>query len=201
MDKSDIIARVCDALTQSDDQTAAQIIEREYPFEAVSVNKRTYTKFQRTLIFIRDGFVDRYSGNRVVFPPVLNLISGLLPNEFPAHRNWKMSVSHMAYWELSPMIDHVVPSARGGKDEDRNWITSSPLSNSKKANWTLEELGWELKPPGDLGKWDGMLNWFLEFVNRDKSILEHEYVAGEIKSWYSAAVRGAKEAQINDPRT
>ena len=193
MDKSDTIARVCNALAEGDDQTAARILESEYPFEAVPVNKRTYTKFQRTTIFIRDGFVDRYSGNRLVFPPVLNLISELLPDQLPAHRNWKMSVSHMAYWELSPMIDHVVPIARGGKDEESNWVTSSPLSNSKKANWTLEELGWELKPPGDIEEWDGMLNWFLAFVDRDKSIIDREFVAGEIKSWYQAAVRTAKE--------
>ena len=98
------------------------------------------------------------------------------------------------------MIDHVVPIARGGKDEESNWVTSSPLSNSKKSNWTLEELGWELKPPGDIGEWDGMMNWFLAFVERDKSIIEREFVAGEIKSWYHAAVRAAKEMGTSSPR-
>ena len=129
----------------------------------------------------------------MIFPPVLNLISELLPRVFPTHSNWKMSETHMAYWELSAMIDHVVPIARGGKDDESNWVTSSPLSNSQKANWTIEEMNWELKSPGIIEEWDGMLNWFIEFIDTDKSILEQKFVAGEIKTWYRAAIRAVKQ--------
>ena len=57
----------------------------------------------------------------------------------------------------------------GGKDEEANWVCCSMLTNQIKANWTLEELEWELKPPGDLTKWDGLLNWFIAQM-RDESV-------------------------------
>jgi hypothetical protein len=59
---------------------------------------------------MRDGFCDRYTGRRLVFPGVLRLISELFPKEFPWHPNWKQGVGHSLYWELSPTVDHVIPS-------------------------------------------------------------------------------------------
>ena len=95
-----------------------------------------------TRVFARDGFVDRYSGDKLVFPgTLLRLLSALMPDEFPAHPNWKMSASHVMYWELCPTIDHLVPVARGGADNESNYVTISMLRNSAKAHWTLEELG------------------------------------------------------------
>jgi len=64
-----------------------------------------------TRIFARDGFIDRYRGSRLIFPPVLRLLSLYLPKEFPYHKNGKMTEGHMAYWELFPTVDHVVPSS------------------------------------------------------------------------------------------
>jgi hypothetical protein len=59
------------------------------------------------------------------------------------------------------------------------------LRNSAKSNWTLEELGWTLLPPGDFSQWDGNTRWFLEYVNQDRSQLEDK----QIKRWYNAAER------------
>ncbi len=193
-ERSETIARVCQALMDGDRRSASQIIRSEYPFEPHETETRSYTKEKRLQIFIRDGFVDRYSGKRMLFPPVLGIVSKELPKDFPAHSNWKMSVSHYAYWELSPMIDHIVPIARGGTNEDGNLITSSALSNARKGNFTLEELEWQLHPPGDLNDWDGMLSWFLEYVDRHTSLLKERYPAGEIKSWYRAAVRATQRS-------
>jgi hypothetical protein len=72
--------------------------------------------------------------------------------------------THPAYWELFPTLDHVVPIARGGWDDEANLVSTSTLHNSAKANWTLEELGWSLHPPGALSQWDGLLAWFLGFA-------------------------------------
>lgn len=36
--------------------------------------------------------------------------------------------------------------------------------NSAKMNWTIEELGWSLQPPGDFREWDGLVRWFLEYT-------------------------------------
>jgi hypothetical protein len=48
-----------------------------------------------------------------------------------------MSETHIIYWALFPTIDHVVPVAREGPDEDKNWVTTSMLRNAAKSNWTL----------------------------------------------------------------
>jgi hypothetical protein len=184
-DHSDTIARVCQELLKGDHNEAAEIARNEYPFNPTLPDKRSYTEYQSTKIFIRDGFVDRYSGDRLVFPGVLRLLSVKLPNEFPRHPNWKMSESHIVYWELFPTVDHIIPVARGGKDEESNWVTTSMLGNSAKSNWTLEELKWTLMPPGDYKQWDGMLNWFLKYIGKNSDILENPY----IKRWHRAAVR------------
>jgi hypothetical protein len=35
------------------------------------------------------------------------------------------------------------------------------LKNTAKANFTIEELGWQLHPPGSLSEWDGLTGWFM----------------------------------------
>lgn len=47
-----------------------------------------------------------YQGTRPVYPGVLYLLSALLPEDFPSHRNGKMDRTHLAFWELFPTIDH-----------------------------------------------------------------------------------------------
>jgi hypothetical protein len=96
-----------------------------------------------------------------------------------------MSECHIAYWELSPTIDHIVPVARGSADDEMNWITTSMLRNSAKSNWTLEELGWSLLPAGDFNEWDGLIGWFVEYIRHDPTQLAER----PIKRWYNAAVR------------
>jgi hypothetical protein len=137
-----------------------------------------------TRIFARDGFIDRYRGTRLVFPPVLRLLSHYLPVEFPYHKNGKMSEGHLAYWEIFPTIDHVVPVARGGADSEENWVCCSMLTNSIKSNWTLEQMQWQLLPPGSLKEWDGMVSWFVQLVSTEPSTLENAY----IKRWHTVAV-------------
>jgi len=131
------------------------------------------------------GFVDRYSGDKLIFPPVLRLLSILIPEEFPFHKNWKMSACHIGFWQLLPTIDHIIPLSRGGTNEESNMVCTSQLRNSVKANWLLEELGWELHPPGNLLKWDGLMNWFIRYVGKYPKFLQDSY----LNSWYKAAIR------------
>jgi hypothetical protein len=137
-------------------------------------------------VFVRDGFTDRYSGAPLVFPGTLRAISILLPTEFPYHRNWRQSETHPAFWELSPTIDHVVPLARGGLDEEANVVTTSMVRNAAKSNWLLRELGWpeELAPPR--AGWDGLLPWFLIALERFPALGQDP----SLKGWYTVA-RGA----------
>ena len=134
-----------------------------------------------TRVFVRDGFIDRYSGDRLVFPPVLRILSAELPEEFPAHPNWKMTETHVAYWDLFPTIDHVVPVARGGADVEDNWVTTSMARNSAKGNSLLNQIGWELHPPGDLTDWDGLCPWLLGYLE-----LHPEHRRGYVKTWANA---------------
>lgn len=185
MDQAAILARALQSLCTSGAAAASDILRAEYPFVPVVPEERRYTELQSLQVFLRDGFLDRYTGQRLVFPGVFRLLSRLLPQEFPFHPNWKMAETHPAYWQLFPTIDHVVPVARGGADSEANWMTTSMLRNAAKANWTLEELGWSLHPPGLLTDWDGLTKLFLDFVASDGSMLEDGY----LRRWHSAAVR------------
>jgi len=62
--------------------------------------------------FARDGFVDRYSGARLVCGATLRLISKRPPVQFPFQPNWRTDACHFAFWDLAPTIDHILPVSR-----------------------------------------------------------------------------------------
>lgn len=180
-----IIEKACNAIGNGSLLDAKKIIETKYPFIPPNNEGRRYSDYQKTKTFLRDGFIDRYSGKKMVFPSVLRLLSYLMPDEFPFHKNWKMSECHLAYWQLLPTVDHIIPVSRGGKNEESNCVCTSQLKNSAKSNWLLEELGWQLHKPGNLNEWDGLLKWFMAYVIEKPKILEDSY----IHSWHKAAMR------------
>jgi hypothetical protein len=65
------------------------------------------------------------------------------------------------------------------------------VRNSAKMNWTLEELGWILHPPGDIHKWDGMLRWFVEYTLAHPDVIQGQ----GIRLWLHAA-RSALEQSV-----
>jgi len=158
-------------------------VSSEYPFSPDQAGARNYGVREATHIFIRDGFIDRYTGQRLVFPPVLRVISMALPVEFPFHENWKMDCTHQAYYALTATVDHLVPVCRGGSDDESNLVTTCMARNSGKLNYTLEELGWSLHPPGDMREWDGFVNWVLDYTDTYAEPLRN----GSIRSWCGAA--------------
>ncbi|MDP9409400.1 MAG: HNH endonuclease [Actinomycetota bacterium] len=171
-DKALILSRVCASLSDGDAEQAGRLLQLEYPFQQVEKTRRSYSRKQMVETFVRDGFIDRYSGERLVFPASLVLISLLLPHEFPYPPSGKMSESHVAFWELWPTIDHIVPVAKGGTDDPSNWACTSMLRNSVKSNWTLEEIGWSLRDGGRMEDWDGLMGWFLEYTEENTKVLE-----------------------------
>ncbi|MBM4423422.1 MAG: HNH endonuclease [Chloroflexi bacterium] len=181
--KADVIEAVCEALLNGNSAKARKVARSEYRFQFHEKEQRQITPLQALNLFWRDGFVDRYSGQRLVFPGILRLLSKRLPKEFPYHRNWKMSECHIAYYELSPTIDHVMPVARGGLDDESNWVTTSMLRNSAKANWTLEELGWKLYPAGNVKVWDGLTHLFIELIESQPNLLQDK----RLSNWYRLA--------------
>jgi hypothetical protein len=181
-EKSDIIKQVCTHVSNHDLEGAKKIVNERYPFDFVIREGRKYTEYQALKLFIRDGFIDRYTGKKLVFPGTLKLLSLMMPNELPYHKNWKMDECHIMYWELMPTIDHIEPIARGGEDNESNWISTSFIKNSAKSNFTLEELDWSILPAGDMIEWDGMLSWFIEIVGKYDEYLKDAY----IHKWYKA---------------
>lgn len=194
LSKAGVLAQACAALDSDDLVRAGEILRAGYPFVATTKAGRRYTERQSLRVFYRDGFVDRYSGAQLVHPGALRLLSLVLPNEFPAHPNWDMSKSHFGFWELFPTIDHLVPVARSGADDDTNWVTTSMLRNSAKAHWTLEELGWSLLPAGGSMTWDGLATWYVDYLTRHPQFsVDHLY----LRRWFSATV--AVQAELGRP--
>ena len=186
----DVIQRVCRAISDGKKDDARKIIRAEYKFTSFKNKGRKYDEIKKTKVFLRDGFIDRYSGDKLVYPPVLKILSNLFKKDFPYQKHWKMSETHIAWWELIPTVDHVEPVARGGADEEENWVCTSQLRNSAKSNWLLDELGWERKEKGDLEKWDGMMDWFMEYMkSANDEIKADKYIA----KWHNAAKRAMKK--------
>ena len=184
MDNIDALSEACNSLSAGDKEKAGNIIATSYPHTVQDKASRKYTELECTQLFIRDGFIDRYPGQKLLFPPVLRLLSTLLPDAIPFHKNWKMSECHIAYWQLFPTVDHLIPVARGGEDIEANWYTTSMMRNSAKSNWLLEEIDWNLHAPGKMTDWDGQLAWFMAYIDKHPVHLDNPY----IKRWHKAAL-------------
>jgi hypothetical protein len=99
-EKSAVIADVCRALAEGGVEEAVSIAKRDYPFAPEPIIKRNYGPIESTRLFVRDGFIDRYTGERLIFPPVLRILSLKLPAVFPYHPYWKTDVTHPSHWEV-----------------------------------------------------------------------------------------------------
>ena len=180
MNKIDTLEKAAREILEGRINSAKELIQVEYPFKKLTSVGRNYTDKQKMVQFKKDGFIDRYSGQKLLNPGLLKVLSYYMPNVFPYHAHWKMEECHNAYWELVPTIDHIYPIALGGTDSEENWATTSMLHNSIKSNWTLEQLNWELHATGKLEDWDGLTALFVKLIEADSSLLEDPY----IKKWY-----------------
>ena len=145
------------------------------------------TPKQLMALWDRDGYIDRYSGERLIFPGTLRLLSRILPEELPYHKNGKFEECHFMHWELYPSQDHVIPVARGGSIELDNIVTTSMMRNQIKANWLIDEVGWTLKPPGKLTDWDGLKGWFLKMYSSHSEVINNDR---GLKKWRELALIG-----------
>lgn len=184
MEKIDVIVQVANRLLQHDILEAQNVIEKEYPFHRIRSQGRNYSDKEKMEQFIRDGFIDRYSREKLVNPGILKVLSHYIPEAFPYHAHWKMEECHNAYWEFVPTVDHIYPVALGGADAKENWATTSMLHNSIKSNWTLEQLNWKLYDAGDYKQYDGLTELFVKLVEADSELLKDTY----IKRWYRLSV-------------
>ncbi|MBQ7898219.1 MAG: HNH endonuclease [Clostridia bacterium] len=168
-EKSAIISNIITKLLVDDKESAKKIISTDYPHKSFDIHKRSYTIAQKIEQFLKDGFVDRYTGERLLNPGILKVISSYFPNEFPFQSHWKMSETHIAYWDLIPTIDHIYPIAKGGYDNKDNWVTTSMKNNSIKSNYTIDEIRWTLYPPGNISNWDGLTALLIKIVEKNRN--------------------------------
>ncbi|HET7550453.1 MAG TPA: hypothetical protein VFK04_04135 [Gemmatimonadaceae bacterium] len=198
-EKSTVIAEVCELIAAGSLERAAVLLKARanpeataapvtpirapYPNSALPATKRRSTRRGLTALFLRDGFIDRYGGEQLVFPGVLRLLSHLLPGEFPYHPNWKFGVCHPWYWDLYPTVDHEVPVTLQGPDDPGNWRTTSMRRNLIKSNRSLEDIGWKLVAPSG-PDWDGLIGWYVRYVREQPSLGTIAY----LKDWYRAAI-------------
>ncbi len=185
INKTDILQEIFKKFAENNKQGAKDIINEKYPHVPRKPFSRSYSVEFCLEIFIRDGFIDRYSGSKLLFPGALRIISLELPDVFPYHPHWKMDETHIAYWQLFPTVDHIIPIVLGGSNNPDNLATTSQMMNSAKANWTLNELGWTLHDPGDIREWDGLMNQSIEYLDKHEELLEHP----SLKKWYNAKKR------------
>lgn len=185
IDRTVVISEITTMLLENKHAAAKAMICQQYPHTHFAVDKRVYTLTQKMNLFIRDGFIDRYTGKRLLNPGILKILSYYFPDEFPYHPHWKMTETHIAYWELTPTLDHIFPIAKGGQDDVENWVTTSMKNNSIKSNYTIEEIHWTLFPKGNVVEWDGLTKVFLALVDNDKNLLQDAY----IKNWYIVSQR------------
>ncbi len=179
--KTDVIIHACLALEAESVDAAKKIIGTSFPFSQY-VEKARFSEAIQVRIFRRDGFVDRYSGQRVFLPAVLNILSDLMPEEFPYQKNWKYSETHQAYSIFCANIDKVVPFA--SSTDEKNFVTTSYSNKSAKANALLKDIGWRLLSLEEIAneRWDGMTGWFINYVQEHKNFLDDS----TISKWYRA---------------
>jgi len=96
-----------------------------------------------------------------------------------------MSDCHIAYWELIPTYDHIIPICRGGNDIEENIVTTSMLMNSRKSNFLISEIGFNLYDKGNIKNWNGLINWYKKYIKNNNNIL----IDKSIKQWHNALLK------------
>lgn len=143
------------------------------PLLSVKPKRRAPTPMRLAELHARDGYVDRYTGRRLVSPIVLRLLGheteGPLRDVLPYHvnggrggpaRHGGRAVCHQAGFELYATYEHVRPVRVGGGDVLGNAVTCSVDVNYEKGVETWAPAF----PPGNLADWDGLTSWFLEYT-------------------------------------
>jgi hypothetical protein len=108
-------------------------------------------------VFRHDGWRCRYCGCRVVPASVRRWMARRLPGaiRWVQHANPE---GHAGFWTLWGSVDHVIPRARGGRNEPENLVTACLVCNFAKDAFTIEQLGLadpRCRPPVQDG-WDGL---------------------------------------------
>lgn len=198
MRRVDILLAVGDLVARDRIDEAKATLLATYPLAVQATPRTTWSKKRLLAVYQRDGFTDRYFGEPLVLPGALRAMSLLLGDSFPYHPNWKQSATHPAIWDLSPTIDHVIPVARGGADDESNIVTTSMARNAAKANFLPEEVNYPSVRAAVIPGWDGMQGWFLSICEHHPSLRDHQ----SVRDWRSAIIAmkrlptGSRESRL-----
>ena len=83
MDKAQLLENISKLILESKTEDARAIIQNEYPHKHIELEKRSNTPKEKMEQFIRDGFFDRYTGQKLLNPGILKVLSAYFPDEFP----------------------------------------------------------------------------------------------------------------------
>jgi hypothetical protein len=201
-EKCEIIMDACLALSDEGREASQEIIARHYRFDpqakprTLPRNKSATTErkveasdfwnedqLAMMRVFARDGFMNRFTGELLIFPAVLRLLSKELPSVMPYQMAWRVGEVHIAYYDLCACIDRLMPESRGGSVAESNLVTTTMPYVLARSNATIEEMGWRLTREGFVDEWDGMSSWYVQYVNANQELRNTNY----FNLWYIAA--------------
>lgn len=152
-------------------------------------NRRQLTAKELLTIFDRDGFRCCYSGQRLILPPALVLLSIIAPKEFPRknYPNCPLAHTHIGLWALYPSLDHVQAFSEGGDCTHENLVTTSSAVNMFKSGFSLTELGWpQPKSHPNPDGWDGLGKWFINVLETTVDLRNHQEYRAFFDEWLIA---------------
>lgn len=109
-------------------------------------------------IFRRDGWRCRFCGCRVISRKARLVLARLYPEEARWGKTFHEQ-KHCALGSLVASLDHILPHARGGTNEEENLVTACTPCQFGRNQWTLAEVGFT-DPRGRepiVDEWDGLL--------------------------------------------
>jgi hypothetical protein len=220
--KAEVIEAVCGAILRNRLDHARRLVNAGYrweatgPFDSLPVppnlpepfryaKEETHRKpdlkeSSQLRVWRLDGFRDRYSGGRLVFPGTLILLAALLRDVMPfgKRKNGDRRITHQAMTELWPAVDHIIPLTRprelraaqvADPNGDANLATTSIANSWAKGRLLHTEIGWTLHPRPTSIDWDGLTGWFQEYLSRDSTPLEDRAHGSAIRTWMKALER------------
>lgn len=198
----EIIMEACLALSDDGIDECRQIIQKAYPFDPNAKPREVKSRggrprdggaeaiscwieghLAKMRVFSRDGFENRFTGEPLIFPAVLRLLSREMPREFPFQQYWRPEATHIAYHDLGACTTLLVPLSKGGKNKEANLVTTTMPYILARADQTIEEAGWRLTREGFVDEWDGMSTWYVEYVNDHQELREINF----FNLWFNAA--------------
>lgn len=186
----DAVADARASLLPAPTTTVAFALPADTRVSSATVKVKNLRPATRLAVYLRDGFVDRYSPERwrLVHPGALRVLSlrlgSAMPTELSRHGLPAHYASNAPVWfDVWPTVDHITARSNAARTLLDNLVTCSWWRNDSKRARHFVDTGWDLQPAGDLRDWDGLTDWFLRQVAEDPRLLDDRMV----RNWHLPA--------------